>query len=103
MLDTPSSGFPRKVPGKRADKVTGEPLRLATNVTNVRNLGLPRWKRLTAEPHNHCLNRLTEFCEWTPDEHKVGNGALIQGKMWSDVPTGRGSPSPVSGSGPTRA
>ena len=33
-------------------------------MTNVRNLGLPQWRRLAAEPHNRCLVPLTEFCEW---------------------------------------
>ena len=55
-------------------------------MTNVRNLGLPQWRRLAAEPHNRCLVPLTEFCEWTPDKHKVGDGAPIKGEMWFDVP-----------------
>jgi putative SOS response-associated peptidase YedK len=55
-------------------------------MTNVRNLGLPQWKRLAAEPHNRCLIPLTEFCEWTPDKHKVGDGAPIKGEMWFNVP-----------------
>ncbi len=55
-------------------------------MTNVRNLGLPQWRRLAAPPHNRCLVPLTEFCEWTPDKHKVGEGAPIKGEMWFDVP-----------------
>jgi putative SOS response-associated peptidase YedK len=55
-------------------------------MTNVRNLGLPQWRRLAAEPHNRCLIPLTEFCEWTPDKHKVGEGPPIKGEMWFDVP-----------------
>jgi putative SOS response-associated peptidase YedK len=55
-------------------------------MTNVRNLGLPQWRRLAAEPHNRCLIPLTEFCEWTPDKHKVGDGPPIKGEMWFDVP-----------------
>jgi putative SOS response-associated peptidase YedK len=55
-------------------------------MTNVRNLGLPQWRRLAAEPHNRCLIPLTEFCEWTPDKHKVGDGPAIKGEMWFDVP-----------------
>ena len=55
-------------------------------MTNVRNLGLPQWRRLAAEPHNRCLVPLTEFCEWTPDKHKVGDGPAIKGEMWFDVP-----------------
>jgi putative SOS response-associated peptidase YedK len=55
-------------------------------MTNVRNLGLPQWRRLAADPHNRCLIPLTEFCEWTPDKHKVGEGAPIKGEMWFAVP-----------------
>jgi putative SOS response-associated peptidase YedK len=55
-------------------------------MTNVRNLALPQWRRLAAEAHNRCLIPLTEFCEWTPDKHKVGEGAPIKGEMWFDVP-----------------
>jgi len=55
-------------------------------MTNVRNLGLPQWRRLAAEPHNRCLVPLTEFCEWTPDKHKVGVGPTIKGEIWFDVP-----------------
>ncbi len=54
-------------------------------MTNVRNLALPQWKRLAAEPANRCLVPLTEFCEWTPDKHKVGEGAPIKGEMWFNV------------------
>ena len=54
-------------------------------MTNVRNLSLPQWKRLAAEPANRCLVPLTEFCEWTPDKHKVGEGAPIKGEMWFAV------------------
>lgn len=55
-------------------------------MTNVRNLGLPQWRRLAADPHNRCLIPLTEFCEWTRDKHKVGEGAPIKGEMWFAVP-----------------
>ncbi len=54
-------------------------------MTNVRNLALPQWRRLAAAPYNRCLIPLTEFCEWTPDKHKVGEGAPIKGEMWFDV------------------
>ena len=54
-------------------------------MTNVRNLSLPQWKRLAAEPANRCLVPLTEFCEWTPDQPKVGEGAPIKGEMWFAV------------------
>ena len=55
-------------------------------MTNVRNLALPQWRRLAAEPHNRCLMPLTEFCEWTPDKHQVGEGKPIKGEMWFAVP-----------------
>lgn len=29
---------------------------------------------------------LTEFCEWTPDLHQVGEGKPIKGEMWFAVP-----------------
>ncbi len=54
-------------------------------MTNVRNLGLPQWRKLAAEPENRCLIPLTEFCEWTPDLHQVGNGKPIKGEMWFNV------------------
>lgn len=54
-------------------------------MTNVRNLGLPQWRKLAAEPENRCLIPLTEFCEWTPDLHQVGEGKPIKGEMWFSV------------------
>ncbi len=54
-------------------------------MTNVRNLALPQWRRLAAEPYNRCLIPLTEFCEWTPDKHQVGPGPKLKGEMWFDV------------------
>jgi len=54
-------------------------------MTNVRQLGLPQWRRL-AEPVTHrCLIPLTEFCEWTPEAHAVGVGKPIKGEMWFSV------------------
>ena len=55
-------------------------------MTNIRNLALPQWRRLAAEPTNRCLMPLTEFCEWTPDRHAVGAGKPIKGEMWFAVP-----------------
>ena len=55
-------------------------------MTNVRNLALPQWRRLAAEPHNRCLMPLTEFCEWTPDKHQVGEGKPLKGEIWFAVP-----------------
>lgn len=55
-------------------------------MTNVRNLSLPQWRQLAAEPAQRCLIPLTEFCEWTPDKHQVGEGKPIKGEMWFAVP-----------------
>ena len=55
-------------------------------MTNVRNLALPQWRRLAAEPHNRCLMPLTEFCERTPEKHQVGEGKPLKGEMWFAVP-----------------
>lgn len=55
-------------------------------MTNVRNLALPQWKRLAEHPEQRCLVPLTEFAEWTPDKHQVGEGKPIKGEMWFDVP-----------------
>ena len=55
-------------------------------MTNVRNLGLPQWRRLAAEPQHRCLVPLTEFCEWTSDKHRVGDGPPIKDGMWFAVP-----------------
>ncbi|WP_342248592.1 SOS response-associated peptidase family protein [Sphingomonas sp. OTU376] len=55
-------------------------------MTNVRQLGLPQWKRLAAEPENRCLVPLTEFCEWTPEPVDLGDGKKpLKGEMWFDV------------------
>ncbi|MES2339615.1 MAG: SOS response-associated peptidase family protein [Pseudomonadota bacterium] len=55
-------------------------------MTNVRNLGLPQWRRLAADPANRCLIPLTEFCEWTPDKHDLGDGKPpVKGEMWFAV------------------
>ena len=54
-------------------------------MTNVRNLALPQWRALAANPANRCLVPLTEFCEWTPDRHDVGGGKPVKGEMWFQV------------------
>ncbi|MDE0878023.1 MAG: SOS response-associated peptidase family protein [Sphingomonas bacterium] len=60
-------------------------------MTNVRNLGLKQWQRLAESPDNRCLIPLTEFCEWTPDKHDLGDGKPpLKGEMWfgvTDQPT----------------
>lgn len=55
-------------------------------MTNVRNLGLRQWQALAADPAKRCLVPVTEFCEWTPDLHQVGEGKPIKGEMWFAVP-----------------
>lgn len=55
-------------------------------MTNVRNLGLPQWRRLAEKPENRCLVPLSEFCEWTPDVHDLGDGKKpLKGEMWFRV------------------
>ncbi|MFK4874922.1 SOS response-associated peptidase family protein [Novosphingobium sp. ZW T3_23] len=55
-------------------------------MTNVRNLGLPQWQRLAAELSNRCIVPLTEFCEFTPDKHDLGDGKPpLKGEMWFSV------------------
>ncbi len=55
-------------------------------MTNVRNLKLPQWRKLAAEPANRCLIPLTEFCEWTPDKVDLGDGKPpLKGEMWFQV------------------
>ena len=55
-------------------------------MTNVRNLGLPQWRRLAEKPENRCLIPLSEFCEWTPEAHDLGDGKKpVKGEMWFQV------------------
>lgn len=49
-------------------------------MTNVRNLGLPQWRALAAKPENRCLVPLSEFCEWTPEVHDLGDGKTPEGR-----------------------
>jgi putative SOS response-associated peptidase YedK len=52
-------------------------------MTNVRQLGLPQWRRLAEKPHNRCLIPLTEFCEWAPEPTDLGDGKKpVRGEMW---------------------
>jgi len=52
-------------------------------MTNVRQLGLPQWRRLAEKPENRCIVPLTEFCEFTPDKHDLGDGKPpLKGEMW---------------------
>jgi putative SOS response-associated peptidase YedK len=55
-------------------------------MTNVRNLGLPQWKRLAEKPENRCLVPLTEFAEWTPAPIDLDVGKKpVKGEMWFAV------------------
>jgi putative SOS response-associated peptidase YedK len=55
-------------------------------MTNVRQLGLPQWRKLAERPENRCLVPLTEFCEFTPDKHDLGDGKPpLKGEMWFGV------------------
>jgi putative SOS response-associated peptidase YedK len=69
---------------KRPMKSGGPPRPLA--MTNVRNLGLPQWRRLAEKPQNRCIIPLTEFCEWSPTTYSVDGGKPIKGEMWFAVP-----------------
>ena len=71
-------------------------------MTNVRNLRSPQWTTLASAPPRRCLVPLTEFCEWTPDKHQVGEGKPVKGEMWFAVPEQPILPSPASGSRPSR-
>lgn len=52
-------------------------------MTNVRNLSAPQWHRLAERPENRCIVPLTEFCEFTPDKHDLGDGKpALKGEMW---------------------
>jgi putative SOS response-associated peptidase YedK len=56
-------------------------------MTNVRNLGLSQWRKLAESPANRCIIPLTEFCEFTPDKHDLGDGKpALKGEMWFAVP-----------------
>ena len=52
-------------------------------ITNVRDL--KRWRSRLEKPEGRCLIPLTEFCEWTPESFKVGEGRPIKGEMWFSV------------------
>jgi putative SOS response-associated peptidase YedK len=55
-------------------------------MTNVRNLKLAQWRALASDPAHRCLIPLTEFCEFTPEKHDLGDGKPpLKGEMWFDV------------------
>jgi len=65
---------------KRPMKAGGPPRPIA--MTNVRQLGLPQWRRLAQDPRNRCLVPLTEFCEWSRGKDPEKG---IKGEMWFSV------------------
>ncbi|WP_267433762.1 SOS response-associated peptidase family protein [Sphingomonas sp. GM_Shp_1] len=78
----------REAGGERAwDVMTWDVLGGKTYpMTNVRNLALPQWRKLAADPANRCVIPLTEFCEFTPDRHDLDDGkAPLKGEMWFSV------------------
>jgi hypothetical protein len=71
---------------------------------DVRNLALPQWRKLAADPAQRCLVPLIEFCEWTPEAVDLEDGKKpVKGEMWFQVTTSRSSQSPASGSTPPPA
>lgn len=55
-------------------------------MTNVRNLSLPQWRLLAADPAKRCLVPVTEFCEFTPEKRDLGDGKPpLKGEMWFEV------------------
>lgn len=55
-------------------------------MTNVRQLGLPQWRKLAERPENRCIIPLTEFCEFTPEKQDLGDGKPpLKGEMWFQV------------------
>jgi putative SOS response-associated peptidase YedK len=55
-------------------------------MTNVRQLGLPQWRRLAEKPENRCLVPLTEFCEWEQQPTDLHDGKKpIRAERWFRV------------------
>lgn len=81
VIDVMRWGFPRRVPGKRVDKVTGRPILVDTLVTNVRNYASPFWRSALADPARRCLVPFTSFSEYGPGS--AGKRPL----HWFDVPS----------------
>jgi putative SOS response-associated peptidase YedK len=79
----------RENDGKRAwDIMTWDVLggKASWPMTNVRRLALPQWHKLAERPENRCLVPLTEFCEFTPEKHDLGDGKPpLKGEMWFSV------------------
>lgn len=79
----------REQDGERAwDVMTWDVLggQAAWKMTNVRQLGLPQWRKLAEKPENRCIVPLTEFCEFTPKQHDLRDGKKpLKGEMWFGV------------------
>lgn len=55
-------------------------------MTNVRDLE-KRWRKLASHPVNRCIVPLTEFAEFTPEPHNLGDGKKpLKGEMWFSLP-----------------
>lgn len=80
----------REQNGERAwDVMTWDVLGGAASwpMTNVRNLSLKQWRTLAEKPENRCIVPLTEFAEFTPEKHDLGDGKPpLKGEMWFAVP-----------------
>ena len=81
LLDVMTWGFPRQMPGKRLDKVTGKPVMVSTDVTNVRNYTSPFWRTALANPERRCLVPFTAFSEYGQTRGSDGKLPL----HWFDV------------------
>lgn len=79
----------REQDGERAwDVMTWDVLggQAAWKMTNVRNLALPQWRRLAEKPENRCIVPVSEFAEFTPEKHDLGDGKpALKGEMWFSV------------------
>lgn len=76
-------GWPNRVPGKRIDKATGNPVMLEKQVTNVRNLDSPMWRSAIATPERRCLVPFTSFSEYGQQRGEDGKLPL----HWFDIPS----------------
>ncbi len=81
IADVMAWGFPAKVAGKRIDKITGKPVMLDKDVTNVRNYTSPFWRSAFANPERRCLVPFTAFSEYG---QKRGEGGKLP-LHWFDV------------------
>lgn len=72
--------------GRGLDIMSWDVLGGMGQMTNVRQLFLPQWRRLSERPANRRLIPLTEFCEWTPEPIDLNDGKRpVKGEMWFAV------------------